>query len=593
MSNVMSKVISPLNKLKGFLSIFVHNLRGMIGLIIILLFAVMALGAPLLTPYRPTGAEDQWLSGSFSAPLVLKYLPKALGGVPNAAENFEVLNNSDFSNGLLDWSYTLSSWNRTEAHPISISYAPDVGVNFSKVNSAILPGGEGSAKITYERNETSARYGEISVSFYKKFYFPFGSDPRKFIANLNMLPSGSTYSFITMEVPIKLENTTIITYNMTIGLLDVKVRMYMYLQRMADGKIFVIWPYTDYSGRGMKFTKIYNDPIRGIPGKGTLTWDNMDMNTTWPPPNTPWILSEMSACDSDTLRYSTAGLNTLGSVDVVTQTFTEGIVPSDYIFGVNMTFLDTAALVSNNKPVETTVYVDNMRLNFQGRVWGILGTDQYGSDLWSQLVYGSGISLYVGLLAAILSVVLGLIVGLAAGYMGRFVDELLMRFSDMLLVIPTLPLLIVLIAVIGPALENLILVTGLLGWMGFARLVRSQVLTLKERPFVEAAKAVGAGKVHIMSKHIMPNVVSLVYVSLATSVPGAIVAEAALSFLGFYDPNRMSWGRMLFEAQASGGVHYWWWVIPPGLCIAVLAIAFIMLGFALDEVFNPRLRMRR
>jgi peptide/nickel transport system permease protein len=85
----------------------------------------------------------------------------------------------------------------------------------------------------------------------------------------------------------------------------------------------------------------------------------------------------------------------------------------------------------------------------------------------------------------------------------------------------------------------------------------------------------------------------LVYVSLATSVPGAIVAEAALSFLGFYDPNRMSWGRMLFEAQATGGVNYWWWVIPPGLCIAVLAIAFIMLGFALDEVFNPRLRMRR
>jgi peptide/nickel transport system permease protein len=91
----------------------------------------------------------------------------------------------------------------------------------------------------------------------------------------------------------------------------------------------------------------------------------------------------------------------------------------------------------------------------------------------------------------------------------------------------------------------------------------------------------------------MPNVMSLVYVSLATSVPSAIVSEAALSFLGFYDPNRMSWGRMLYEVQANGAVQYWWWVIPPGLCIAALAIAFIMFGFALDEIFNPKLRMRR
>jgi len=104
---------------------------------------------------------------------------------------------------------------------------------------------------------------------------------------------------------------------------------------------------------------------------------------------------------------------------------------------------------------------------------------------------------------------------------------------------------------------------------------------------------VGAGKIHIMTKHILPNVVSLIYVTLATSVPGAIVSEAALSFLGFYDPNKMSWGRMLYEVQANGAAQYWWWVVPPGLCIAILAVAFILLGFALDEVFNPRLRMRR
>jgi ABC-type dipeptide/oligopeptide/nickel transport system permease subunit len=368
----------------------------------------------------------------------------------------------------------------------------------------------------------------------------------------------------------------------------------VYLERKADGKIFNIWPYSSYSARGMTFVKIYPDNERTVPGKGTLSWDNKNVNDTWPPPNSPWILMELLPCDSDTIRISST-LFTANSTtsDAITQLFPEDLLPGDYRYGINMTFQDTRSLVPVNKAVETTVYLDNLWLSFDGRIWGVLGTDQYGRDLWSQLIYGAGISLYVGVLAAVLSVVLGLIVGLAAGYLGRYADEVLMRFSDMLLVIPTLPLLIVLIAVIGPALENLILVVGLLGWMGFARLVRSQVLTLKERPFVEAAKAVGAGKMHIMIKHILPNVVSLVYVSLATSVPGAIVAEAALSFLGFYDPNRMSWGRMLREAQGSGGVRYWWWILPPGMCIAFLAIAFIMLGFALDEVFNPRLRQRR
>jgi peptide/nickel transport system permease protein len=164
----------------------------------------------------------------------------------------------------------------------------------------------------------------------------------------------------------------------------------------------------------------------------------------------------------------------------------------------------------------------------------------------------------------------------------------------MLLVLPTLPLLIVMVAVLGANLNNLILLLGLLGWMGFARTVRSQVLSLKERPFVEAAIAIGAGKTHIIIKHILPNVMSLVYVSLATAVPGNIVAEAALSWLGFYDPNVMSWGRMLHDVQnTAGAIYNWWWVIPPGLCIAVLAVSFIMIGYALDEALNPRLRMRR
>ncbi len=134
----------------------------------------------------------------------------------------------------------------------------------------------------------------------------------------------------------------------------------------------------------------------------------------------------------------------------------------------------------------------------------------------------------------------------------------------------------------------------LIGWTGFARVVRSQALSIKERPYVEAARAVGGGRFHIIARHILPNVMSLTYVSLATAVPGAIISEAWLSWLGLYDPTRMTWGRMLYDAQAEPGwVNMWWWIVPPGLCIAAISLSFILIGYALDEILNPKLRERR
>jgi peptide/nickel transport system permease protein len=197
------------------------------------------------------------------------------------------------------------------------------------------------------------------------------------------------------------------------------------------------------------------------------------------------------------------------------------------------------------------------------------------------------------LLVALISVSIGLVVGLVAGYVGGAADQLLMRFNDLLLVLPGLPLLIVLVAVIGARIENLVFLLGILGWNGFARVVRSQVLSLRERNFVEAAKAAGAGTGHILLRHILPSVMSLVYISLATAVPGAITAEAALAWLGFYDPSRMSWGRMLHECFAAGATKNWWWIVPPGICIAFIAVSFILLGYALDEILNPKLRIRK
>jgi len=173
------------------------------------------------------------------------------------------------------------------------------------------------------------------------------------------------------------------------------------------------------------------------------------------------------------------------------------------------------------------------------------------------------------------------------------VDQVLMRFTDMLLVIPDTPLYIVLMAVTSPTVWNLVLLISVIGWTGFARVVRAQTLSLRERPFVEAAKAVGAGRFRIILRHIMPNVMNLVYVTLATSVPYAITSEAWLSWLGLYDPYVMTWGRMLHDAQATAqGIRMWWWVVPPGVCIAAISLSFILLGYALDEILNPKLRKR-
>lgn len=268
-----------------------------------------------------------------------------------------------------------------------------------------------------------------------------------------------------------------------------------------------------------------------------------------------------------------------------------------YEYGVEIRFQDSK-LGTLYKDVEAVVYIDDLSAKLYGTAFGLLGTDHYGRDVFTQLIYGARLSLVVGFLSAVLSVVLGLIVGLVAGYFGGAIDEIVMRFTDMLLVIPGLPLLIVLIAVLRQYAGYshtliLIFLLGILGWMGFARIVRSQVLSLKERPFVEAAKAVGAGKLRIIGKHILPNVMSFVYVTLALSVPSAILAEAALSWLGLYDPNVMSWGRMLFDVQNNHGVERWWWVLPPGLCIAAVSLSFILIGYALDEILNPRLRIRR
>jgi peptide/nickel transport system permease protein len=221
-----------------------------------------------------------------------------------------------------------------------------------------------------------------------------------------------------------------------------------------------------------------------------------------------------------------------------------------------------------------------------------LGTTEQGSDVLSQVLAGGRVSIVVGFAAAIISAVLGSAVGLASGYFGGWTDRILDALENWFLVIPTLPLMIVLARLLDPSLGVLIIVIGLTSWAGTGRIVRAQVLTLRERAFVERARALGAGNLYIIRTHILPNTAPLIFANTVLIVAVAILSEAALSFLGLGDPTRISWGTMLENAFEAGApsAEAWWYVIPPGLCITTLVLSVAVLGYLFEEHINPRLR---
>jgi peptide/nickel transport system permease protein len=251
-----------------------------------------------------------------------------------------------------------------------------------------------------------------------------------------------------------------------------------------------------------------------------------------------------------------------------------------------------APVITDREGLDVTKATGGRLESPSGEFW--LGTDRPGRSVLLLTLWSARISLTVGLVATLLSVAIGTIIGILAAHFGRWVSAGLMRITDFFLVLPSLVLAIALSTVLERGMGTIILAIGLTSWPAAARLVRAQTLTIEARPYIERSKALGGGHLHVISKHVLPAVLPLVFVNTTLAVGSAIVAESTLSFLGLGDPDPMrpSWGSMLRSAWLDSAIiaGAWWYLLPPGIAIGIVVLAFTMCGRALESVLNPRLR---
>jgi len=222
----------------------------------------------------------------------------------------------------------------------------------------------------------------------------------------------------------------------------------------------------------------------------------------------------------------------------------------------------------------------------------LLGVNSYGQDILSQVIHGTRVTMIVGIFAGLLTSLIGVFVGLVAGYKGGMTGEILMRFVDVLLSLPSLALMIVVASFLkSMSIRSTVVIIGALSWLWMARSIRSQTMTESKRDYVDAAKALGMNSLEIMFREILPNIFPVVTANMVMVITSSMLTEASMSFLGIGDPSLVSWGKMLSVAFDNSAIIYgaWWWMIPPGLCIATLGYSFMLIGNSfLDTYSNDR-----
>ena len=251
-----------------------------------------------------------------------------------------------------------------------------------------------------------------------------------------------------------------------------------------------------------------------------------------------------------------------------------------------------ADLIAPNDPLRILFNSGGLARNIDPGREFLLGTTSNGRDIFSQLVYGSRNALYVGLTAALAVALVGTIVGLISGYFGGWLDNLIMRCADITLGIPFLPFVIVLAAFLGPSSWNVVIAISILLWPNSGRVIRSQVLSLRERAYIESAKVSGCSNLRIIFVHIAPNILPLSFLYGSIAIGWAILTEASISFLGFGPSDVISWGFMLQDAYSSQALSLgaYFWFIPPGICIVLMVVAGFFICRGYEEILFPRIK---
>lgn len=565
-------------KIRGFWRDFSHNRIGLVGVGLILIYVIFGLFAPWMTPYPAIGAPK--VAAAYAVPSWLTIFPQ-FHNLPSTidiplnwtpTQEYQSISVKYGGGVALDYNYTTGEIGQLQ------NYTFQVPFNYTYAKPKLF-----QAILNWE-----ASFQNLSYRLEIRELTPNGSELLLFGEDLNA-------STLHEGVPDTYWNLTQISWLTTSDNTDLRLRAiyeYSYKKHFQEYYDEYMQPrYQDYYNSVMSIQKmLYQRSHDGSLEGFDSYWNGTDgyWNTTglqqWEKAKPGY---ETDAYDyADPLAILKAGEDA--------RLFS----PTDVFFSGTGQYKILLRLIVEPLSEDASLRITfsgASRFTIWGSAWGLLGTDSFGEDVWSQLVYGARISLIVGILAALASTSLGIFFGVTSGYLGGVVDELSMRLVDILLCLPVLPILLALSEYYKPNVYFVVVLIAIFGWQGLSRVIRSRVLSLREMQFVESARASGASDSYLITRHLIPNIFPIAISSMILAVPGAILTEAAMSFLGFGDPFAPTWGKMLHTAQTEGAFQQlaWWFIIPPGLAITILCVAFVFVGHALDEIVNPRLRRRR